>query len=408
MGIVVGMGVAGQTAALSLSKNGYEVNIYEKSTKVLSPVGAGIALTGGAMCLRDLGVGHICDNIAARPERAQSYELGAKKPFVMNIAKNLSGTPLENNFLFARRDDLLNALYAELEKDTNISVSLGKKATKFQEDKDFVTVTFADESTAQADIAICADGIHSVGKEYVVENKELTKPEHSGLCVFYAMTKEDGKLDPKSVYEVDVGDGAEVVTMPMPNGERLFVVAHEKKAKWSSNSEDWTYSCTPEELYQLFDEHGWFENQDIISRELVKNVFRISHLGIYQQHILPKWHKGRVAIIGDAAHATSPFMGQGANQAIQDGFLIGLLLKKFDSDHDAAFGELFKIRSAVTTGIIKNSQMFGNIRTGNSFKNRMLKKGLFAFTHYAPTFMVRKQMLAMMEPTFLKQYNFQK
>ena len=81
---------------------------------------------------------------------------------------------------------------------------------------------------------------------------------------------------------------------------------------------------------------------------------------------------------------------------------------RFRTLHGAAFEELFKIRSVVTTGIVKNSQTIGNIRTGNSFKNRMLKKGLFAFTHYAPTFLVRKQMLGMMEPTFLKKYNFQK
>ena len=60
--IVVGMGVAGQTAALSLSKNGYDVNIYEKSTKVLSPVGAGIALTGGQSLQLSKWLEHILSN----------------------------------------------------------------------------------------------------------------------------------------------------------------------------------------------------------------------------------------------------------------------------------------------------------------------------------------------------------
>lgn len=307
------MGVAGQTSEISLSKNGYKVKIFEKSKQVLSAVGAGIGITGGAICLRELGLDHVVDEIGYQCDRKENYELGSKKPFHFNILETIRGTPLEKNFLFAKRDNLLNALYKECEKDPNITVTLGKKAEAFNEQNDSVTVTFSDGTCETADVAICSDGIHSVGKHYI-EGENFAKPEHSGLCVFYAVTKTDDKLDPLVTYQVDLG-GGECLTMPIGDGERMIVLAHEANEKWNSNSEDWSYSCTPQDFYKLFEERGWFESQSIISKQLVKNVERILHLGIYQQQILKRWHKGRVCIIGDAAHATSPFIGQGANQA---------------------------------------------------------------------------------------------
>ena len=69
---------------------------------------------------------------------------------------------------------------------------------------------------------------------------------YSGLCVFYAVTKTDGKLDPAATYQVDLGE-AEVLTMPIGDGERMIVLAHKANEKWKSNSEDWSYSCTPQD-----------------------------------------------------------------------------------------------------------------------------------------------------------------
>ena len=107
-------------------------------------------------------------------------------------------------------------------------------------------------------------------------------------------------------------------------------------------------------------------------------------------------------MIGDAAHATSPFMAQGANQAIQDGYLIGRLLSENGEDFNAAFENLYKIRHPVTAKIVSNSKSIGEIRTGTGVKSRLIRMGMRNFLHYAPTKLLQKVMVDNFYPTFLK------
>lgn len=110
---------------------------------------------------------------------------------------------------------------------------------------------------------------------------------------------------------------------------------------------------------------------------------------------------GRIGIIGDAAHATSPFMGQGANQAVQDGYLIGKLLSEHNGDHDAAFKSLYSIRHPITSKIVSNSKSMGEFRTGTSYKNQLIRMVGRNVAHYAPTWLMRKILMSNLSPTFL-------
>ena len=78
-------------------------------------------------------------------------------------------------------------------------------------------------------------------------------------------------------------------------------------------------------------------------------------LGVYQKKCLPYWSKDRICLIGDAAHATSPALGEGANQAMQDGYLVGKFLSEHLNPSDA-FRQLYEFRHESTDAVIKENQ----------------------------------------------------
>ena len=134
-----------------------------------------------------------------------------------------------------------------------------------------------------------------------------------------------------------------------------------------------------------------YEKQNLITEKNIRSLYRLLHLGIYQNKvdkifqifsnifynltkILPYWHKDRICLIGDAAHATSPALGQGANQAMQDGYLIGKYLSEEKTPSDA-FQKLFKVRHPSTDKVIKGSQWSARLRSGNMWYSKIFRKG---------------------------------
>ena len=117
------------------------------------------------------------------------------------------------------------------------------------------------------------------------------------------------------------------------------------------------FDVSPQIFHELMEDHDFYKEQDWIDEKMIKNVHCLSHLGIYQQPHVSNWYKGNVILVGDSAHATSPFMGQGANQAMIDGYYLGRCLKECD-DVQTAFEKFFKARDATTRKIINSSKGF--------------------------------------------------
>jgi hypothetical protein len=83
-----------------------------------------------------------------------------------------------------------------------------------------------------------------------------------------------------------------MLMIPLKDKEGLFVLPHKANEEWRSDTEHWSYSVTPEEYNQVFVDKGFYEKQKIFTPDMIKNITRLSHLGVYQHQHLPKWHKG--------------------------------------------------------------------------------------------------------------------
>ncbi len=170
---------------------------------------------------------------------------------------------------------------------------------------------------AEADIVIAADGIHSVLQKYVVEPKP---PEYSGVRAYRGLIPRE-KLPgwPERVHQVWMGDGKHFMAYPVRSGRLLNYVGFVPTK--DATTESWSAIGDRDELAASFD--GW----DPRVGRLLEAVETCFWWGLYDRRPLDSWTKGRLVLLGDAAHAMLPHIGQGANQAIEDGVALSVLLE---------------------------------------------------------------------------------
>ena len=127
----IGAGVAGLTAALSCAYHGMTVSLYEKNENVESPIGAGVGLNGGLLALTKMGYRDMYKDIM-EPLTVHHNVKGDK---IIEVPMNFKGTPLEDHIGIFRRSDLIRNYIKEVNKNPKIKVYIGKKVTKYTQDR---------------------------------------------------------------------------------------------------------------------------------------------------------------------------------------------------------------------------------------------------------------------------------
>ena len=350
---VVGGGIGGLSAACALSRRGVEVTVFEQAD-VLGEIGAGVSIFPNALRqLERMGMGPALAKVGARIGEASQYCRSDGTKVGTVVTTDSSGW---NGLYGMHRADLLNVLAANLPGEF---VRTGHRCVGFEQSAAAARLTFANGETAEADVVIAADGIHSALQKYVVEPKP---PEYSGVRSYRGLIASD-KLPGwrEAAHQVWMGEGKHFIVFPVRAGRLLnyvgFVPSKDAKA------ESWSAIGDRDELASAF--VGW----DAPVVRLLEAIESCFWWGLYDRKPLQSWTNGRLALLGDAAHAMLPHLGQGANQAIEDGVALAVLLEgRKPADVSAILPQYEKMRR-VRTDVIQAEARKNGLRYDSKYED---------------------------------------
>jgi len=317
---VVGGGIGGLTAAIALARSGRQVRVYEQATR-FGRVGADINLTPNAVRgLDGIGVGDALRRTAARPTHriSRTWDTGEETSRLEmgSSAEERYGSPQ----LTMHRADLLAALEDAVPAEALV---LGRRLTELVETEDDVQLTFDDGSTAEADVVIGADGIHSAVRTALLGPEH---PDFTGVVAFRAVVPVErvAGVPNLGAFTKWWGPDAEtqIVTFPLSRGDDIFIFATAPQDSWTEES--WTTAGDADELRAMYAD---FHPE---ARTLLDAVDEVLKSALYVRDPLPAWSTARVTLLGDACHPMMPFMAQGAGQAIEDAVVLSRALTELD------------------------------------------------------------------------------
>jgi salicylate hydroxylase len=317
---VIGGGIGGLSAALSLLQAGFDVQVYEQAP-TLGEVGAGLQVSpNAARVLHRLG-------LAGELARAGVPPL-AWHQRRWDDGRSLLRTPLagrlEAAFGFPQyqihRADLLAALADALAPDR---VHLGHQLTDLADRGDHVRARFANGAHAEVEVLVGADGIHSTIRNRLFGPQE---PHFTG-CVAYRGLVPAGRLDHLELEvtaQLWMGPGRHFIHYFVRDRRLLCFVAIVEQDTWTRES--WT------ERGHLADAQAAFAGWHPQVRTILDAADDAFLTALFDRPPLERWSVGRVTLLGDACHPMLPFIAQGAAQAIEDGATLTACLTQTGPD----------------------------------------------------------------------------
>lgn len=345
---IVGAGLGGLVAAIAARRAGFEATVYEQAP-ALGEIGAGIQVGPNAVkVLRALGLEDGLRSFGAMPEHhvGRSWRSGRVlfKSATRIACLERFGAP----FYQVQRSDLHAHLRSALPPD---AIRLGKRCVGVDEDAAGVALRFADGSEARCDVAVGADGIHSMVRGILLGPGA---PRFTGVICWRGQVAAErlpaGLIPPDSLNWM--GPGGCIVHYYVRPGKLVNWIAHRTTDIWAEES--WSVEGDKDELLGAFP--GWHESL----LTLLRATERCYKWAIFDREPLPSWSRGRVTLLGDAAHPMLPFLAQGGAMAMEDGFVLAQTLRKH-AEVPAALREYESLRKSRATRVQMGSRARADI-----------------------------------------------
>jgi len=348
---IIGGGIGGLATAIALYRQGFSPIVYEAAAE-LRPIGAGITLAINAMQVFQrlglaeaaIGAGHAIEQLWITDEQLRPISRVALRPLIKEF-----GVPN----LGIHRGALQQLLVEALPPD---AIRLGRSLKRLEEKAEDVILHFEDGTTAVADIVVAADGIHSAARRQLFP-----------AC----RQRSSGQVCWRGICQADAGPWRQRGTEAWAPGQRFGIVPiSEGSIYWfavvnEKPGYDWA-GLTKEGLLDAFQPFA----RPVL--EMMENTPAdcFIYSPISDLAPLPRWHSGRIALLGDAAHATTPNMGQGACQAIEDAYALASCLAALPAEE--AFAEYQSRRKPMADRIVRQSRRLGRMaQLGNPWLCRL-------------------------------------
>ncbi len=341
-GIIIGGGIAGLTAAIALRQRGIAATVCEAAPHIL-PLGAGIWMAPNAMQVFErLGLSGRID-AGGVPLRAIEIVNGQMQPLLRTDQGRIRQR-FGHGTTAIRRATLQQILLAEVGP---AAVQLGKVCTALAEDATGVSVAFSDGTTLRADFVVGADGLHSPIREHLFPG---VRPGGTGHLVWRGMSGVQLTPHFKQAIREAWADGLRFGFSEIEDGV----------VDWFAAVPGSFGSAREELLERLQAAFGGFAYPvpAILAAASEAHIIKNEVLDIDP---LPHWHRGRICLIGDAAHASTPYMGQGGCQAVEDAYALALALAQHPTDPVAAFTAMQQLRRPKAKHIVRTSRLMGHV-----------------------------------------------
>jgi len=359
--LVIGCGIGGPVTAMALQRAGIDAVIYEAYDRPADFAGSFLNVaSNGLDALRTLDAHRQVLSDGFPTPRMVMWSCTGKR---LGEVPNGVTLPDGTTSITIKRGLLHRALRDEAVR-RGIRVEVAKRLVGVDNQADGVVARFEDGSHAPGDVLIGVDGLHSRVRQLV--DTATPKPRYTGLLSLGGISR-NGRVAPTpNAYHMLFGKRAFFGYSARPSGE-IYWFANVSRPDEPTRQElsAMTPGAWKRQLLELFTDDAGPATTIIESADDELGAYPI-----YDMPTVPTWHRGSIALAGDAAHATSPSSGQGASIAIEDAIVLAKCLRDIPG-HDAAFATYEQLRRARVEKIVKYSASIGRTKTAGPVGRRL-------------------------------------
>jgi salicylate hydroxylase len=373
---IIGGGIGGLTAALSLQHFGVPVRVFEQA-RALREIGAGVTITPNAMSALDfLGIGSALAEQAGETPRYFVRSADDGRELERGPDPDSFVPEFGASYRNLHRADLHVALTEAVTKNDPDAIALDHRFEHLEQDGDQVVAHFSNRASFAAPALIGADGGASAVRNAVFGGQDASYTGHVALRALVPITRVPSAIiaDPYALY---VGAGRSLIHYPLRHGTTMNLLGNAQASQWQA--EGWSIPATVAEFLGLFDDFPE-PVRELIAAIPGPDLFK---WGLRDREPLPVWTSGRVTMLGDAAHPMTPYLGQGACMAIEDGMVLG---RAFAASQDLAeaFSRYEAARRDRANGVqlaarFQGTQHHGSTASGPNSGKTAVTLGLFSY-----------------------------